>query len=244
MKGDLQFGLVTAVVLVLAAASRLLPELDQSATTSVAGSGSGSSVTFEPKLEQADELRPSVETDPDQPLRLPELDLTVPPSANPASALTDVAPDAYRARQTAESSSDGRVNGADSSFGPTPSMANKSNEATVDSSSAGNLDSREKSGFTQPESSGPADAKTHLAPAKLKPPVHPYYRRYLERGEYFVRPGDTLGNIAKRLYGEEEMATSILEANSDRLKSAEDLKPGQLIRLPYRRGSPSTQSRS
>ena len=63
-------------------------------------------------------------------------------------------------------------------------------------------------------------------------PVHPFFQRYLDRKEYFSRQGDTLANIAQRLYGNEAMAKSLLAANRDKLVQAEDLRPGMLLRLP------------
>jgi nucleoid-associated protein YgaU len=65
-----------------------------------------------------------------------------------------------------------------------------------------------------------------------KPPVHPYFERYLERKEYFVRPGDTLENIAQRLYQDPKLADYLFEKNRELLNSPDELKPGMKLRLP------------
>lgn len=68
-------------------------------------------------------------------------------------------------------------------------------------------------------------------PAKGKP-VHPFYQRYLDNKEYFVRPEDTLENIAYRLYQDEAMAKELLRVNAEQIKQQTDLKPGMRLRLP------------
>lgn len=65
-----------------------------------------------------------------------------------------------------------------------------------------------------------------------KPPVHPYFQRYLERKEYFVREGDTLENIALRLYQDAKLSDYLFELNRDVLSRPEDLRPGTTIKLP------------
>lgn len=65
-----------------------------------------------------------------------------------------------------------------------------------------------------------------------KPPLHPYFQRYLDEGSYFVRDGDTLDDIANSLYQDQAMAADILKANRSLLKSADDLRPGMRLQLP------------
>ncbi len=50
--------------------------------------------------------------------------------------------------------------------------------------------------------------------------------------EYTVQPGDTLSGISKRFYGTVQYSDHIYEANKDRLKSPDDLKLGQKLRIP------------
>jgi nucleoid-associated protein YgaU len=73
------------------------------------------------------------------------------------------------------------------------------------------------------------------APSKSpekKGPIHPYFQRYLDQKEYYVRPGDTLSSIAHRLYQDESKAADLLAANKDSLPSADALKEGMTIKLP------------
>jgi hypothetical protein len=89
--------------------------------------------------------------------------------------------------------------------------------------------------FLNPASQGPIpkplpEAKSSAAPAKG--PRHPYFQRFLDAGEYFVREGDSLADIADNLYQDEAMADAILSANSSTLKSADDLRPGMRLALP------------
>jgi nucleoid-associated protein YgaU len=51
-------------------------------------------------------------------------------------------------------------------------------------------------------------------------------------GVYEVRENDTLMRIARRVYRDESMYRAIFEANSDKLTSERDLKPGMVLRLP------------
>lgn len=69
-------------------------------------------------------------------------------------------------------------------------------------------------------------------PAEKKGPIHPYFQRYLDQKEYYVRPGDTLESIAHRLYQDEAKSADLLAANKDSLASADALKPGMTIKLP------------
>lgn len=65
-------------------------------------------------------------------------------------------------------------------------------------------------------------------------PVHPYFRRFLREGSYYVRDGDTLAGIAHNLYGKETMADEILASNRSLLSSPRDLRPGMRLTLPKR----------
>ncbi|MCL4219920.1 MAG: LysM peptidoglycan-binding domain-containing protein [Phycisphaerales bacterium] len=50
--------------------------------------------------------------------------------------------------------------------------------------------------------------------------------------EYTVKPGDTLSGIAKEFYGSVRYIDFVYQANRDRLRSKDDLKPGQVLRIP------------
>jgi nucleoid-associated protein YgaU len=52
--------------------------------------------------------------------------------------------------------------------------------------------------------------------------------------EYTVRPGDTLSRIALSQYGATRYAEMIFEANRDRMRSMNELRVGQKLRLPPR----------
>jgi len=47
-----------------------------------------------------------------------------------------------------------------------------------------------------------------------------------------VKPGDTLGAIARRLYGDTKMYQKIFDANREHLRSPNDLTAGMLLRVP------------
>ena len=51
-------------------------------------------------------------------------------------------------------------------------------------------------------------------------------------GSYVVRPGDTLNSIARRAYGNPALWERIFDANRDLLRSPDDLRVGQELRLP------------
>jgi nucleoid-associated protein YgaU len=52
------------------------------------------------------------------------------------------------------------------------------------------------------------------------------------RGSLRVVTGETLESIARRVYGDPQMATRLFAANRDRLRSPELLVPGMELRLP------------
>ncbi|MGL5096796.1 MAG: LysM peptidoglycan-binding domain-containing protein, partial [Planctomycetia bacterium] len=94
------------------------------------------------------------------------------------------------------------------------------------------LDLDEKPAAERVESDGRTLIPRAVAPAPPGKPVHPFFQRYLERREYFVRPGDTLENIAHRLYQDPSMAEVLWKLNAESLPAPEDLQPGQILRLP------------
>lgn len=65
-----------------------------------------------------------------------------------------------------------------------------------------------------------------------KGPIHPFYQRYIDDKAYFVRPGDSLENIAARLYQDDSMVAEILKANRDQLPTSASIRPGMTLVLP------------
>lgn len=51
---------------------------------------------------------------------------------------------------------------------------------------------------------------------------------------YVVQPGDTLWNIAQRIYGDGKLWKAIYEANRDRIPSVSAMKVGTELRIPPR----------
>ena len=49
---------------------------------------------------------------------------------------------------------------------------------------------------------------------------------------YTVKAGDTLSMIAEKVYGDAAAFEKIFEANKDVLKSADDIKVGQELKIP------------
>jgi len=87
------------------------------------------------------------------------------------------------------------------------------------------------------ESTNAAATKTALREADVKAPekkgpIHPYFQRYLDQKEYYVRPGDTLELIAHRLYQDNSRAAALLAANKDVLSAPDSLKAGMTLKLP------------
>jgi len=50
--------------------------------------------------------------------------------------------------------------------------------------------------------------------------------------EYVVQSGDSLWTIAVKLFGDGTRSEAIFQANKDRLRTKNDLKVGQKLRLP------------
>lgn len=51
-------------------------------------------------------------------------------------------------------------------------------------------------------------------------------------GVYTVKSGDTLGKLAKDVYGDVKLYPKIFEANKDQLKDPDHIKVGQVLKLP------------
>ncbi|MBZ4407222.1 LysM peptidoglycan-binding domain-containing protein [Myxococcus sp. XM-1-1-1] len=51
-------------------------------------------------------------------------------------------------------------------------------------------------------------------------------------GLYTVKSGDTLGKLAKDIYGDVKLYPKIFEANKDQLKDPDKIKVGQVLNLP------------
>ena len=49
---------------------------------------------------------------------------------------------------------------------------------------------------------------------------------------YTVKPGDTLGKIAKHYLGDANAYPAIFEANRDQLSDPDKIKPGQVLKIP------------
>jgi nucleoid-associated protein YgaU len=49
---------------------------------------------------------------------------------------------------------------------------------------------------------------------------------------YTVQKGDTLGAIAKKMYGKSSLYPKIFEANTPMLKDPDKIYPGQVLRIP------------
>jgi nucleoid-associated protein YgaU len=49
---------------------------------------------------------------------------------------------------------------------------------------------------------------------------------------YTVQSGDNLSKIAKQYYGDANQYNKIFEANRPLLKNADDIYPGQVLRIP------------
>ncbi len=57
-------------------------------------------------------------------------------------------------------------------------------------------------------------------------------RQEPEAQYYDVKAGDTLSKIAKQLYGDANKYNQIFEANRPMLKDADEIYPGQKLRIP------------
>jgi hypothetical protein len=81
-----------------------------------------------------------------------------------------------------------------------------------------------------PRPGGATGAGSAADTALGKPaPAHPWFKRYLEEGEYFVRPGDTFENLAERLYGDRGRASELRRLNP--IPSGNQPTPGTRLKL-------------
>lgn len=51
-------------------------------------------------------------------------------------------------------------------------------------------------------------------------------------GLYTVKSGDTLGKLAKDIYGDAKLYPRIFDINKDQLKNPDQIKVGQVLKLP------------
>ena len=65
-------------------------------------------------------------------------------------------------------------------------------------------------------------------------------RQEPEAQYYDVKPGDTLSKIAKQVYGDANKYQQIFEANKPMLKDADEIYPGQKLRIPAMAGTSAT----
>jgi nucleoid-associated protein YgaU len=56
---------------------------------------------------------------------------------------------------------------------------------------------------------------------------------------YEVKPGDTLSKISKQFYGDANKYNHIFEANKPMLKDADEIYPGQRLRIPAAANAPA-----
>ncbi len=70
------------------------------------------------------------------------------------------------------------------------------------------------------------------APAEAAAPKPP--ESAPKESEYTVQPGDSLARISRRFYGSERYVDLIFGANRDRLRSRDEVRAGQVLRIPPR----------
>jgi LysM repeat protein len=75
-----------------------------------------------------------------------------------------------------------------------------------------------------------ADIRVTGAPAGAKPAAPPAAPPVAKT--YTVKPGDTLGAIAKAHLGSASAYMKIFELNKDQLSDPDKIKPGQVLKLP------------
>lgn len=74
--------------------------------------------------------------------------------------------------------------------------------------------------------------KPPIAPPKPQPNGADVSAPFEDRSIYEAKAGDTLMSIARQYYGDESRWRSIYNANRERLRAPDDLKPGMKILLP------------
>jgi len=76
------------------------------------------------------------------------------------------------------------------------------------------------------ETAPPAPPETKAQPEVPKPPAKP------RTATYVVEKGDNLSKIAKKFYGDPNKWRKIYEANRDRIKDPNKIRPGQVLVIP------------
>jgi LysM domain len=145
----------------------------------------------------------------------PKLDVK-PTMANPSAAdsLTRILPKGYRDREQ------------------TLTASVSAEEPIADDSPAAERNPKDKQP-NERKAEAPGIVVKSVEPApRAQKPLHPYFLRYRERKEYFVRPGDTWANIARRLYGDESKADALRAANPALGLSDDNLRSGHVLKLP------------
>ncbi len=75
--------------------------------------------------------------------------------------------------------------------------------------------------------------RIRVAQGQAAPPVAPPTAAAIAQETiYVVKPGDTLGAIAQRLYGKASLYQKIFEANKDILSNPDLIKVGQKLKIP------------
>lgn len=223
MKGDLQFGLIMAFALLLAVSPRLLPEIEDPSSSASVSSHRGAEPLQAASVGHPQVSRPTSSSDPHPPLRLPEMDFPPAGPSKQSDALSSVVPDGYRADMDADRAH------VEKPIVPPDSIPPSTSPVPYDPPSTNPADGKP----SQPMSEAAAQqANGNSAHGGAKGPVHPYFSRFLSSGEYFVRTGDTLTNIAQRLYQDPTMAETIRAANAKLLSTQSEPSPGMRLRLP------------
>lgn len=85
----------------------------------------------------------------------------------------------------------------------------------------------------------PAPIKTQVAESRNPYSEESYYSEEEELlsdepsyTEYVVKEGDTLQKISQKFYGTTKAWKDIYEANSDKLKGPDQIRPGQVLNIP------------
>jgi nucleoid-associated protein YgaU len=214
MKGDLQFGLILLLVVALLTLPRTIRTSNW--VGPAVASPSGETLVHEtspvPALPAQIAAPPTASAQQAKEPVLPE-----PPAP---SALTDISPDGYAGTRPNAGPVLGNV--------PTTTRRPTSADRNADDAIRHTPDEPADVGRSAER---PTERET--APSPPKGPIHPFFQRYLDRGEYFVRDGDTLRDIALRLYQDESMVPELLRINRSLLATADDLRPGMMLRLPH-----------
>ncbi|MCB1170883.1 MAG: LysM peptidoglycan-binding domain-containing protein, partial [Leptospiraceae bacterium] len=114
-----------------------------------------------------------------------------------------------------------------------PGDDNRPNSGDVRNTDSSFPDSRESEGSqdARPDNTGTGDVPAEESPSGAEGNARDV-NSSLQRGTYFVQDGDTLFDISKRLYGTPDRWKDIYESNSERIKSPDDIFPGDELTLP------------